>query len=204
MAENKDPSRIPFAVTNFFAVVAMVLILYRSHIPGGSEANALGLLLWLLVGPGWILCLYIHYKASGTETSQPIKRRLLIVPMMIGLSVLPMIQFPLFLSFSVFRPYLEAEARNTSQRSPSANVPLQGPKHYAGPFPIYDSTIDENGAIWIVTSIRGEGLGPDQLYDGFVLKPLGNKTPYGRKLFEKTGPLHMKDGWYTFQVSNDY
>jgi hypothetical protein len=205
MSEKKDPSRIPFALTNFFSVVAMVLSLYRSHIPGGSDANALGFLLWILVGPAWIFCLYIHYrKASGTQTTQPIKRRLLIVPMMIGLSVLPMIQLPMFLSFTLFRQYLETEARNTTKREPSPNSLSDGPKHFAGPFPVYDSTIDDKGATWIVTSVRGEGVGPDLLYEGFVLKPSGSKTPYGRKHYDKTGPLRMKDGWYTFQVSDDY
>ncbi len=201
-----DKFRTPFAIINVVAGIATLLILYRSHIPGGSNYYGLGLLMWMLSAPAWIWILVSHKrseKGNDAPQSRLLKRRLLIVPIMIGLSVLPVTQLPQFICFTLFRPYLDSEARMALQTHPQSK-PERAPRKQAGPFPIYDVSVDQNGGVWIATTVRQDGVGADNLVDGFVLNPSGDRTPYGRKYYDKTGPLHMTDGWYTFQASSRY
>lgn len=213
MNSSDDKTRIPFAIVNVVAFFATVLTLYRSHLPGGSDLNGFGVLIWLLVGPIWIWML-IQYnrarrKAGKSEEVQTrlMKRRLLIVPIMAGLCVLPLTQLPQFICFWLFRPHLDHVARKAheTRQSDRRACPGDKPREQHGPFPVYDVVVDKkNDSVWIVTSVRMDGLGPDTLVDGFVMNPTKGQTPFGRKYYDKTGPLHMKDNWYIFEASNDY
>lgn len=208
MNQESDKYKVPFAAVNVVAALATLLVLYRSHIPGGSDSNGIGLLIWIAVAPVWFVLVMGHRKASAKNsgTSKPSKlskRRLLILPTLVGLSVLPVTQLPQFLFFTLFRHYLDTAATEALKARP-ASSPSLTPKSTAGPFPIFDVCVDGKGSVWIATTIRKEGFSPFFLVDGFVYNPSGKDTPYGHKYYDKTGPLHMKDDWYTFQAANDY
>lgn len=200
-----DKSEFSFVIVNVAATLGTLAILYRSHIPGGSDYTGIGLLMWMVAAPAWI---WVMLKTGGmkkTDSTQAKlrKRRILIVPIMMGLSVLPVTQLPQFICFSLFRTHLDHEAKEASASKPKRDLQWN-PRRHTGPFPIYDVTVDDKGGIWIVTTVRLDGFGPGIVVDGFVYNPSREKTPYGRKYYDKTGPLHMKDYWYVFQASDDY
>lgn len=212
MSGTDDSTKIPFIIINVIAGFATILTLYRSHLPGGSDINGFGIIIWMIAGPAWIWMLLRYNKqrkAAGTyeeSFSRLMKRRLLIVPIMAGLCVLPITQLPQFICFYVFRPHLDHVAKQAIENKPSFSKAKVGdkPKEQHGPFPVYEVAVDEAGAVWIVTTIRADGLSKSTLVDGFVLNPTKQQTPFGRKYFEKSGPLHMKDKWYIFEASDEF
>ncbi len=76
------------------------------------------------------------------------------------------------------------------------------PHAKAGIYDVLAYSIDaSSGTVYLVTTYEPDGIGPDTVTSGFVLKPVSSASPYGRKYYE---PTRLAGDWYQFSASNDF
>lgn len=192
-------------VINWMAVFATGFMLYQCYMPGKSLWNVLGILLWLLTGICWLVGI-IRLARNRVVAFSSAWLNVLTVPVLLFFSALGMTRIPEILGFQLSQQDLERlvrKAEASSEKAPEqAAVPgRDAPKEWAGLYPIFNRTVDDAGGVYLVTTVRRDGIGPDITSSGFAYKPSLERSPFGRKYY---APVRISGDWYTFEASDDY
>jgi hypothetical protein len=118
------------------------------------------------------------------------------VAWMTGCGVLVLSDIPRLAAFSFYRDEFESLA---------ATAPTAGEKvscnRWVGCFYIDEYAADKHGAVYFRTVSHADGIGPDTMSYGFVLRPNRSEgTPFGWSSYRQS---HLIGDWYSFGVSDD-
>jgi hypothetical protein len=205
-----DEKKLFFAIdqnVGKLPLLATLLIFYRCYIPGQSMLNYIGILIWIIV-----ICRRIFSKIpffkKYISTSAWKPRKVSAIMILLLLSFYASTEYPILAAFKLFKSDLNkfAQARIADKRHFSSdgyrkNFPLRLPEVWLGLIPVTDYAVDPTGAVYIVTTVRQDGLGPDTISIGFAYKPNSVKSPFGKKYYH---PTPIGKGWYLFEASDDY
>ncbi len=72
---------------------------------------------------------------------------------------------------------------------------------YVGPYWVDRYGADARGGVFFRTHTGPDGIGPDQMSNGFALRPNSEGTPFGNARYCR---CHLFGEWYSFEASDDW
>src|ERR1700678_4186252 len=116
-------------------------------------------------------------------------------PSLIAIVVFLYFKIPLRVAFLFSRPAFDRAVTNGGEwwdEKLSARL---------GIYTVDSCRIDARGGVYFRTLQGADGISPDTMSHGFVLKPNPTGTPFGRAGYQYTQVI---GDWYSFCASNDY
>jgi hypothetical protein len=124
------------------------------------------------------------------------RRGIILAPTIISLSlVFTWFGIPRRVAFHLSRPAFERHLVTAPDRYEGESLGRRLGVYYVDRY-----AADPRGGVFFRTHAGPDGIGPDTMSYGFVLRPNREGTPFGKAGFELS---HVFGDWYCFSASND-